>query len=227
MRRRQFIGLLGGAAVVWPRAGWAQQQRVRRIGILTSLPEDDEEGRGRLVAFRQGLQQLGWVEGRNIQIAYGLGGVDPARLRANIPGLLPTAEVILAGGSSATSALQQATQTVPIVFVNVVDPVGAGFVDTLAQPGGNITGFTNFEYGMSGKWLEILKEIVPRMSRVAVLRDPTISAGSGQLGALQSVASSLGVELHPLAVKNPAEIERGIAAFLRSSDDGLIVTEDR
>jgi putative ABC transport system substrate-binding protein len=138
--------------------------------------------------------------------------------------LLAVADVILGQGSSITSALQQATTTVPVVFVNVADPVGAGFVDSLSRPGGNITGFMNFEYGISGKWLELLKEIVPRMSRAGVLRDPTIASGSGQLGAIQSVAPGLGVELYPINVRDPAEIERGITGFVRSTDDGLIVT---
>ncbi|MFL6796285.1 MAG: ABC transporter substrate-binding protein [Xanthobacteraceae bacterium] len=197
---------------------------MRRIGLISPLAADDEEGQHRATAFLNVLQQLGWTEGRNVQIVYRWGAVDAAHIRASAAELLAAVEVIVAQGSSITSALQQATRTTPVVFVNVIDPVGAGFVDSLSRPGGNITGFTFAEYGISGKWLELLKQIVPRMSRVAVLRDATISSGSGQLGALQSVAPSLGIELTPLSVRDPNEIERGITGFVRSSEDGLIVT---
>jgi ABC-type uncharacterized transport system substrate-binding protein len=222
--RRELIAALGGAAA-WPLAAQAQQdERMRRVGVLAPYAADDEEGQRRIAAFLKELQQFGWAEGRNIQIVYRWGAADAERIRTSKAELLGVADVILSQGSSITSALQQATNTVPVVFVNVADPVGAGFVDSLSRPGGNITGFMNFEYGFSGKWLELLKEIAPRMSRVGVLRDPTIASGSGQLGAIQSVAPGLGVELYPINVKGPTEIERGITGFVRSTDDGLIVT---
>jgi putative tryptophan/tyrosine transport system substrate-binding protein len=222
--RRELIAALGGAAA-WPLAAQAQQdERMRRVGVLAPYAADDEEGQRRIAAFLKELQQFGWAEGRNIQIVYRWGAADAERIRTSKAELLGVADVILSQGSSITSALQQATNTVPVVFVNVADPVGAGFVDSLSRPGGNITGFMNFEYGFSGKWLEVLKEIAPRMSRVGVLRDPTIASGSGQLGAIQSVAPGLGVELYPINVKGPTEIERGITGFVRSTDDGLIVT---
>jgi putative ABC transport system substrate-binding protein len=197
---------------------------MRRVGVLVPFSADDEEGQRRIAAFLKELQQFGWVKDRNIQIMDRWGAADAERTRSSMVELLGVADVILSQGSSITSALQQATKTVPVVFVNVADPVGAGFVDNLSRPGGNITGFMNFEYGMSSKWLELLKEIVPRMSRVGVLRDPTIASGSGQLGAIQSVAAGLGIELHPINVRDPTEIERGITGFVRSTDDGLIVT---
>jgi putative ABC transport system substrate-binding protein len=225
MRRRDVIRLLGGtAALGWLRAAWGQQERVRRVGIVGPLAADDEEGQRRVAAFLNGLQQLGWTEGRNLEVIYRWGVADAAHIRTSIAELLAVAEIILVQGSSITSALQQTTRTTPVVFVNVIDPVGAGFVDSLSHPGSNITGFTFAEYGISGKWLELLKEIVPRISRAAVLRDATISSGSGQLGALQSVAPGLGIELTPLSVRDPAEIERGITGFVRSSEDGLVVT---
>src|SRR5262245_8265180 len=224
VRRREFITLLGGA-VGWPLAARAQQREpMRRVGVLVPFSADDEEGQRRIAAFLKELQQFGWVKGRNIQIMDRWGAADAERIRSSMVELLGVADVILSQGSSITSALQQATKTVPVVFVNVADPVGAGFVDNLSRPGGNITGFMNFEYGMSSKWLELLKEIVPRMSRVGVLRDPTIASGSGQLGAIQSVAAGLGIELYPINVRDPTEIERGITGFVRSTDDGLIVT---
>jgi len=225
MRRRDFIAALGSAAATWPLVARAQQDsRMRRVGVLVPFSADDEEGQRRIAAFLKELQQFGWVKGRNIQIMDRWGAADAERIRSSMVELLGVADVILSQGSSITSALQQATKTVPVVFVNVADPVGAGFVDNLSRPGGNITGFMNFEYGMSSKWLELLKEIVPRMSRVGVLRDPTIASGSGQLGAIQSVAAGLGIELYPINVRDPTEIERGITGFVRSTDDGLIVT---
>jgi len=225
MRRRDFIAALGSTAATWPLVARAQQDsRMRRVGVLVPFSADDEEGQRRIAAFLKELQQFGWVKGRNIQIMDRWGAADAERIRSSMVELLGVADVILSQGSSITSALQQATKTVPVVFVNVADPVGAGFVDNLSRPGGNITGFMNFEYGMSSKWLELLKEIVPRMSRVGVLRDPTIASGSGQLGAIQSVAAGLGIELYPINVRDPTEIERGITGFVRSTDDGLIVT---
>jgi len=224
MKRRDFITALGGAAV-WPLAARAQQpERMRRIGVLMPMAADDKEGQRRIAAFHQGLLQLGWTEGDNVRIdaRWGVRNTDDARQHsAELITLAP--DVILATGSATTGALLQATSTVPIVFVTVADPVGAGFVDSLARPGGNATGFMNFEYAISGKWLELLKEIAPRTTRAAVLRDPTIASGSGQLGAIQSVAPSLGVELIPLGMRDAGEIDRVIVAFARSSNGGLIV----
>jgi putative ABC transport system substrate-binding protein len=224
MRRRDFITLLGGATAALPLAARAQQpDRMRRIGVLMNVAADDPEGQARIVAFVQGLQQLGWSDGRNVRIDIRWGGGDPERIHkyaAELVALAPDA--ILATSTIVVRPLQQATHTVPIVFVQVIDPVGAGMVATLARPGGNTTGFTVFEYGLSGKWLELLKEIAPRVTRVAVLRDLTI--GLGQLGAIQSVAPSLGLELTPIGVGDVGEIERTVAAFARSSNGGLIVT---
>jgi putative ABC transport system substrate-binding protein len=221
--RRKFLATLCGAAA-WPLAARAQQgSAIKRIGVLMNVAADDPEGQARIVAFVQGLQQLGWSDGRNVQIDIRWGGGDPERIHkyaAELVALAPDA--ILATSTIVVRPLQQATHTVPIVFVQVIDPVGAGMVATLARPGGNTTGFTVFEYGLSGKWLELLKEIAPRVTRVAVLRDLTI--GLGQLGAIQSVAPSLGLELTPIGVGDVGEIERTVAAFARSSNGGLIVT---
>ena len=225
MRRRTFIALLGGAAA-WPLAARAQQpDRVRRIGALYILGPDDQEAHARNVVFEQSLQQLGWTVGRNLQIDYRLAGGDPDRLRRYAEELVALApDVIMSVGSVPIGPLLQATRTIPIVFSNVADPVGAGFVQSLARPGGNVTGFTNFEYSMSGKWVELLKQIAPHVSRVAVLRDSTVAAGLGQFGAIQTVAQSLGVDLTPVGVRDAVEIEHGITAFARSPDVGLIVT---
>jgi putative ABC transport system substrate-binding protein len=224
--RREFITLLGGAAAAWPLCARAQPGPLRRIGVLMPLGADDPEAQARIAAFSQTLKQLGWIEGRynlRIDIRWGAGDADRLRKDAmELAALEPN--VILANGSAAVAALQLAARTVPIVFVAVIDPVGAGFVETMARPGGNATGFTNYEYGISGKWLELLKELAPRLSRVGVIRDPSIAAGGGQLGALQAVAPPLGVELSPIGVRDAGEIERGITAFARGSNDGLIVT---
>jgi putative ABC transport system substrate-binding protein len=224
MRRREFIALLGSTAVGWPLVARAQQpERMRRIGVLMNLAADDPEGQARSAAFLHALQQLGWSDGRNVRIDYRWAAGDAAHFRRYTEELLALApDVILAASTPSVQALQQATRAVPIVFAIVADPVGAGFVDSLARPGGNVTGFTPFEYGISGKWLELLKEVVPRVTRVAVLRDLTI--GLGQLGAIQSVAPSLGVELTPIGLGDPGQIERTVAAFARSSNGGLIVT---
>jgi putative ABC transport system substrate-binding protein len=230
IKRREVIALLGGAAAapatLWPLAARSQQpERMRRIGVLMSLTADDPEGQARLTAFLQGLQQLGWTDGRNVRIDSRWGAGDSDRSRryaAELVALAP--DVILASGTSTMGPLLRATRTVPIVFTQVTDPVGAGFVDSLARPGGNATGFTLSEYGISGKWLELLKEIAPRVTRVAVLRDPDMAAGSGQLGAIQSVAPSFGVELSPVNVRDAPEIERAVAAFARSPNGGLIVS---
>jgi putative ABC transport system substrate-binding protein len=225
MRRRDVITLLGGAAV-WPLAARAQQpERIRRIGVLMNLAVDDPDGRARLAAFLQGLSELGWTASHDVWIDTRGGAADPDSIRKHAAELVALApDVMLATFSAGVAALQQATRTMPIVFVTVVDPVGAGLVESLARPGGNTTGFTLFEYGLSGKWLELLKEIAPRVSRVAVLRDPTTPAGGGQLGAIQGAAAALGVELSPVGVRDPDEIERGITAFVRGPKDGLIVT---
>jgi len=222
--RREFITLLGGAVAGWPPAARAQQSdRVRRVGVLMNLAVGDPEGEARIAAFVQALQRLGWSEGRNLRIDYRWAADDAGAFHRYAEELLALApDVILAAATPSVQALQQATRTVPIVFAIVADPVGAGFVDSLARPGGNATGFTPFEYGISGKWLELLKEIAPRVTRVAVLRDLTI--GLGQLGAIQSVAPSLGVELTPIGVDDVGQMERTIAAFALSPNGGLIVT---
>ena len=226
MRRREFITLLGGVTFGWPLAARAQQaDRVRRIGVLMNLAADDPESSARLTAFLQGLQQLGWTDGRNVRIdtRWAAGDADRYRKSATeLVALMP--DVILATGTSAVAPLQQATRALPIVFVQVIDPVGAGLVASLARPGGNATGFTLYEYGMSGKWLELLKEIAPRVTRAAVLRDPASAPGIGQFAAIQAVAPSFGVELSPVDVRDAGEIERAIAAFARAANSGLIVT---
>jgi putative ABC transport system substrate-binding protein len=225
MRRREFITLLGGATA-WPIAARAQQtERVRRVGMLMSLAADDPESLARLTAFLQRLQELGWTDGRNIRIDYRWAAGDAERSRrysAELVALAP--DVILAAGSVGLEALQQATRTVPIVFVHVADPVGGGFVNSLARPGGNATGFSQFEYGVIGKLLELLKEIAPGVTRVAVIRDPTISAGAGQFGAIQTAAPSFGVEVSPVNMRDAGEIERAIADFARAANGGLILT---
>jgi len=223
MRRREFITLLGGAAA-WPLAARAQHpDRMGRIGVLMNLAADDAEAPARSAAFLQALQQLGWSDGRNVRIDYRWAAGDAGRFHRYAEELLALVpDVIWASATPSVQALQQATRTVPIVFAIVADPVGAGFVDSLARPGGNVTGFTPFEYGMSGKWLELIKELAPRVTRVAVLRDLTI--GLGQLGAIQSVAPSLGIELRPVNVRDADEIERSIAAFAQGSNGALIVT---
>jgi putative ABC transport system substrate-binding protein len=226
LRRRQFITLLGGAAAAWPASARAQQrEQMRRIGVLMNLGSDDAEGQARNAAFLQGLQELGWTVGRNVRIEYRWGAGDAELFRRHASELVTLApDVILAGGGAVVPSLLQATRTVPIVFTGTPDPVGAGFVESLARPGGNATGFTIYEYGISGKWLELLKEIAPHVTRAAVIRDPAIAAGLGQWGAIQSVAPSLGVELRPLGVRDAGEIERAITAFAHSPNGGLIVT---
>jgi len=224
--RRDFITLLGGATIAWPLAARAQQpERMRRVGVLMNLGSDDAEAQARNAAFLQGLQELGWTVGRNVRIEYRWGAGDAELFRRHASELVALApDVILAGGGAVVPSLLQATRTVPIVFTGTPDPVGAGFVESLARPGGNATGFTIYEYGISGKWLELLKEIAPHVTRAAVIRDPAIAAGLGSWGAIQSVAPSLGVELRPLGVRDAGEIERVVTAFARSSNGGLIVT---
>jgi ABC-type uncharacterized transport system substrate-binding protein len=225
MRRRKFITLLGGAAA-WPLAAAAQQtDRVRRVGALGALAADDPEGQARLAAFREGLQQLGWIDGRNVRIDSRWGAGDADDIRKNAKELVALApDVILATGSAAMGPLQQLTRTVPVVFVLVPDPVGAGYIDSLAHPGGNATGFTIFEFAIGAKWLELLKEIVLGLKRAAVLRDPAISSGLGLFGAIQSAAPSLGLEVSAVNVRDAGEIERAVSSFARSPNGGLIVT---
>jgi putative tryptophan/tyrosine transport system substrate-binding protein len=225
IRRREFMALLGSAAA-WPIAARAQQpDRVRRIGVLMPLAEDDPVGQARVAAFLQGLRGSGWINRGNVQIDYRWSTGDDERIRRDSAELVALApDVVLATGSATVGALLRLTRAIPIVFPIVVDPVGAGFVESLARPGGNATGFILFEYGLSGKWIELLKEIAPRVTRAAILRDTTIAAGSGQLGAIQSVAPSLGVELNPLGVRDGGEIERAIVSFARAPNSGLIVT---
>jgi putative ABC transport system substrate-binding protein len=224
--RRELITMLGGAAVAWPLTARAQQpDRMRRIGVLTGVAENDPEGRARHAAFLQGLTQLGWSEGRNVQIETRWGAGDANLYRSRVAELVARApDVILAAGTSNIGPLQQVTRTIPIVFVGITDPVGGGFVASLARSGGNTTGFILFEYGMSAKWLELLKQIAPTVTRVAVLRNPGITSGTGQFAAIQTVASSFGVELTPVDVRDTDEIERAVAAFARSSNGGLILT---
>jgi putative ABC transport system substrate-binding protein len=226
MTRRELIALLSSTAASWPLRARAQQpERVRRIGVLQGLAANDPEGQARFAAFLQALQQLGWTDGRNIQIVHRFTDGDTDRARAYAAELVALApDLVLTSGASTVGTMLQVSRSVPVVFVGAADPVGAGFVDSLARPGSNATGFTSYEYSMSGKWLELLKEIAPRVKRVAVLRDPAISAGTGQLGAIQTAAPSLGVELTPINVRDAAEIERAVTAFVRSGDGGLIVT---
>jgi len=223
--RRELIAGLG-SAVAWPLAARAQQrERVRRIGVLMPLAADDAIAQARNAAFLQGLQQLGWTIGQNIQIEYRWsGGNDEVtrRYAAELAALAP--EVIFASGSAAAGPMLQVTRLVPIVFAIVPDPVGAGFVDSLARPGGNTTGFISFDYSIGAKWLELLKEIAPGVTRAGVLRDPAITGGIGQWGAVQTAAPSLGLEVSPLNTRDAGEIERAIAAFARSPNGGLIVT---
>jgi len=225
MKRRQFITLLGGAAATWPRAARAQQpDRIRRLGVLTFFGENDPEGQSRFQALVQGLQQAGWIIGRTIQIDMRWGVNDPDDIRRQTTELLTlTPDVVVAVGALIVAALQRANRSVPIVFVGVVDPVGADLVENLAHPGGNATGFTLFEYGLSGKWLELLKRIAPQITRAAVMRNPAQAAGAGQLGAMQSVAPSLGVELKPVDVEDASEIERAISAMASEGHGGVIV----
>src|SRR5437879_1754600 len=216
MRRREFISLLGGAAA-WPLAARAQQpDRVRRIGVLMNVATTDPEGQAQVTAFRQALQQLGWSEDRNVRIDTRWGENDVELDRSYVTQLLAFApDIVLASGTLAVTALRRVTRTVPIVFAGVSDPVGAGLVDSLTRPGGNVTGFMIFEYSLSGKWLELLKEIAPWVTRAAVLRDSAHPAGSAQFGAARAAAQSLGVELRPVDTHDAEEIERSVASFAR------------
>jgi ABC-type uncharacterized transport system substrate-binding protein len=226
MKRRDFITLLGGTAAAWPLAARAQQrEKMRRIGVLMQYAANDPQVQIRNAAFLQGLQQLGWTVGQNIQIDYRWSGGnkdDTRRFAAELVALAP--DLIFAPGSGTVGPLQQATRSVPIVFVLVVDPAGSGFVDSLARPGGNATGFTSYDYGIGAKWLEVLKEIAPSVTRAAVIRDPAIATGLGMWAAIQSVSPSVAIEVSPVNMTDAGEIERAVAAFARSPNGGLIVT---
>jgi putative ABC transport system substrate-binding protein len=226
MRRRAFIKLLGAAAAAWPLAARAQQpERMRRIGILMSRAADDPLGQARLAAFQQALQQLGWSDGRNMRIDLRWSENDADRARGYAQELVALApDIFLAEATVSVAALQHVTRALPIVFAAVADPVGAGFVDSLSRPGGNITGFMNFEYGFSGKWLELLKQIAPQVTRAAVIRDPAISVGTAQFSAIQAVAPALRVEVTPIGVDDVGVIECAVEAFARSANGGLIMT---
>jgi putative ABC transport system substrate-binding protein len=223
MRRRAFITLLGGAAAAWPLAARAQQpDRMRRIGVLMAVAADDPDGQAQLAAFAQGLQELGWTVGRNVRIEYRWGANDLDRFRryaAELVALAP--DVVVGTAGSVVGALQQASRTVPIVFVTTIDPVGGGWVESLARPGGNATGFATYEFSLGAKWLDLLKQVAPGVTRVAVIRDASVPAGTGVFAAIQTVARSFGVELTPIGVRD-GEIERGMTAFAKGPNGGLI-----
>ena len=227
MRRREFIALAGGAAA-WPLVAHAQQgERIRRVAVLSSAATDtsEPEGQANVAAFLQALQQLGWTSGQNLQIDHRVGANNPERIRklaVELAGLAP--DVILTAGASSVGPLLQATRRVPVVFVNVADPVGAGYAESLARPGGNATGFMAFEYSLSGKWVELLKQVAPDVARAGVLRDAAITSGIGQFAVIQSVAPSVGLDVSPIGLRDAAEIERGVSALARFTNSGLIVT---
>ena len=225
MKRREFITLLGGAAAAWPLAARAQPtDQKRRVGVLMHMSENHAEGQARVAAFREGLQELGWIDGRNLRLEVRWGGGDAERIRRFAAELVALrADVIFASASNTVAALQKATRKVPIVFAAVIDPIGAGFVESMARPGGNSTGFVAFEYAIAAKWLELLKEIAPAVTRAAVLRDPTYAAGIGQFAAIQAVGP-IGMELSAIAVHDAGAIEPAVAAFARVAKGGLIVT---
>jgi putative tryptophan/tyrosine transport system substrate-binding protein len=226
MQRREFIKLIGGAAAGWPLVAHAQQgERIRHIGVLMNTASDDPLGQARVAAFQQALQQLGWSDGRNVQIDIRWGRNDVEQDRKYAAELVAlTPDVILAVGTLSVAALQRESRTIPIVFDSVSDPVGAGFVDSLAHPGGNTTGFMIYEYGLSGKWLEFLKQMAPWIKRAGVLRNSANPAGIAQFGAIRAMASSLGVDVSPINVREASEIEGAIATFAQSPNGGLIVT---
>jgi putative tryptophan/tyrosine transport system substrate-binding protein len=225
MRRREFLGVLGGGVATWPLTARTQEkERLRRIGALMSLPADDPQTLVRSAAFLQALSERGWAVGRNLQIDFRWATGDADRLRKDANELIALEpEVLLAAATRSLSALQRGTHTIPIVFVQAIDPVGVGNVESLARPGGNTTGFSQFEYGLSGKWLEVLKEIAPNVTRAAVLRDTENPTAGGQLGALQAIAPSLGIDLRPIAARGRATMERALAAFVRDRNGGLVV----
>jgi len=227
MRRREFIGLLGGVAAI-PLAARAQQERKRRVAILSSagaIDASDPQVQANIAAFLQALEQLGWTSGHNLQIDHRVGGGNAERIRKQAAELVTLApDVIVSAGATSVGPLLQATRSVPVVFVNVADPVGAGYAESLARPGGNATGFMSFEYNLSGKWVELLKQIAPSVTRAGVLRDAAISSGIGQFAVIQSVAPSIGIDVSPISLRDSGEIERGIAAFARFANGGLIAT---
>jgi putative ABC transport system substrate-binding protein len=225
MRRRDFITLLGGAVVGWPIAARAQQERMRRVGVLMPLTADDADEQALMLIFVQGLQQLGWTNDRNLRIDFRGAGANPDDSRkyaAELVALAP--DVILSIGGVNLPSLLQVTRTIPIVFLRVPDPVAAGFVDSLARPGRNVTGFASTDYSVSTKWLELLKEIAPGVTRAAVVRDATLAAGTGQFGAIQAMASSAGIAVTPINVRDASEIERALMVFATAPNGGLIVT---
>ena len=226
MKRREFITLVGGAAVTWPLAVRAQPvDRMRRVGVLMNYFEDDPDAQARLSSFLRGLRQLGWVDGSNVQIVIRWTAGEPTRVQASVEDLIALGpNVIFAPGSPAVALLRKTTNKIPIVFAGVVDPVGAGFVASMARPGGNVTGFTQFEYAMCGKWPELLKEIAPNVTRAAIIQDTTIAAGTGQLRAIEAAAPSFGIELRSIAVPDARAIERDVTEFARGSSGSLIVT---
>ena len=225
MKRREFIALLGGAAMAWPLAAGAQQsERIRHIGVLMNTAAESAEGRAGVAAFQQVMQQLGWTQGRNVQIEtrWGANDVDlDSRYAAELPALAP--DVVLASGTLSVTAFQRSTRTVPVVFVQVSDPVGAGLVTSVARPGSNVTGFMNFEYSLSGKWLELLKQIIPQLARAAVVRNPSNPAAIGQFSAIQALAQSLRVEVTTVDIRDPDEVERAVTALASAGNGGLIV----
>jgi putative ABC transport system substrate-binding protein len=222
MRRREFITLVGGS-VAWPLAARAQQTgQMRRLGMLLPFAKDNSEGQARIAAFLQALQKLGWTEGRNLEIEYRWGTGDLQKAATELVALSP--DVIFANSTPAVAALQQATRSVPIVFAQVTDPVSGGFIASLAKPGGNITGFTNLDYGMAAKWVELLKEIAPFVTHVGVIRDPTLTSNTGPLAAIQSAARTLGLEVSPLGGRNARDIERTVTEFAARSNRGLIAS---
>jgi ABC-type uncharacterized transport system substrate-binding protein len=226
VKRRAFILAFAGAAAAWPLAARAQQpERMRRVGVLIATAAEDPDSQASVTAFAQGMQESGWIVGRNVQVEYRWGAGDADRVRqfaTELAALAP--DVIVTSGASTMPPLLRATRTVPIVFVNVADPVGSGFVESLSRPGGNATGFMQFEYSLSGKWLEVLKQLVPSVRRAAILRDPDQIGGVGQFAVMQAVAPSLGIEAIPINVRDAPEIERTVAAFARGPNGGLIVT---
>ncbi len=226
MKRREFITLLGGAAAAWPLSAHAQQaQRMRHLGVLTPLPADHPDAKARHLAFLQAFEQLGWTDGKNVQIEARWSAGEAAITRkqaAELVALKP--DVVLATGNAGTEAILQATRSIPVVFVIAADPVGSGYVYSLAEPGGNATGFTQFEYDLSAKWLELLKEIAPNVTRAAVLRDAGIAGGIGQFAVIQSVARSVGVDVRAINLRDGATLESSVAAFARSPNSGLILT---
>ena len=226
MKRREFIGALGAVAVLWPFRTHAQQsERMRRIGVLSNLREDDPEGRARYAVFIEGLQALGWSVGRNLQIEYRWSGGDADRLQADARELVALGpDVIMASSGVTVLPLLQVTRTIPIVFAQTVDPVGAGIVESLSRPGGNVTGFTNVEFGITAKWLDLLRQIAPAVTHAAILRDPFDPAGIGQWGAMQLAAQPFAIELSLVNVRDPDAIERGMMKTAMSSNGGFIVT---